>query len=87
MDSFSEDFKNNNERPTTTKEIYVKLSEQKIYATENGKIFLTDYVSTGLDDLPTPIGTFEVFKKTPSRYMQGPVAGFSDDYFDLPGVP
>jgi lipoprotein-anchoring transpeptidase ErfK/SrfK len=36
---------------------------------------------------PTPRGTFTIYKKTPSRYMQGPLPGISDQYYDLPGVP
>ena len=43
-------------------------------------------ISTGLELSPTPAGTFTIFKKTPSRYMQGPLPGFTD-YYDLPGVP
>jgi len=37
---------------------------------------------------PTPRGTFTIFKKTPSRYMQGPLPNFPpDDVYNLPGVP
>ncbi|MCR4306356.1 MAG: L,D-transpeptidase, partial [Candidatus Yonathbacteria bacterium] len=36
---------------------------------------------------PTPRGTFTIFKKTPSRYMQGPIPDIADQYYDLPGVP
>ena len=43
--------------------------------------------STGLDDTPTPLGTFTIFKKTPSRYMEGPTPGVSEQAYDLPGVP
>ena len=28
-----------------------------------------------------------VYKKTPSRYMQGPLPPISDQFYDLPGVP
>ena len=46
------------------------------------------YISTGLEFTPTPRGTFTVFKKTPSRYMQGPLPNLPDNqYYDLPGVP
>ena len=44
-------------------------------------------ISTGLELTPTPIGTFTIYKMTPRRYMQGPLLGVSDDYYDLPGVP
>ena len=50
-------------------------------------LYLTTKVSTGIDSTPTPLGTFSVYKKTPSRYMQGPLPGVSDVPFDLPGVP
>ncbi len=71
----------------TNKEIIIKTSEQKLYAYENDEIFMEINISTGLDDLPTPKGTFSIFEKTPSRYMQGPLPGISDDEYDLPGVP
>ena len=48
---------------------------------------MQEAISTGLDDTPTPRGDFKVFKKTPSRYMQGPIKGVSDQVYDLPGVP
>lgn len=77
-----------NEVGTTTKQIIVDLSEQKLTATENGEVFMCVDISTGLDLTPTPRGTFNVFKKTPSRYMQGPLPGLpSDQTYDLPGVP
>ncbi len=45
-------------------------------------------ISTGLELTPTPRGIFTVFKKTPSRYMQGPLPNLIDQqYYDLPGVP
>jgi len=84
-------YKNFNQNSSTTKKILVKLSLQKLYAYENidgvNKLFLETYVSTGLEDLPTPMGAFKIFYKTPSRYMQGPITGLTDQYYDLPGVP
>ncbi len=71
----------------TNKKIIVDRSEQKLYAYENDELFMELSISTGLDSLPTPRGTFQIFEKTPSRYMQGPLPGISDDYYDLPGVP
>ncbi|HUD02484.1 MAG TPA: L,D-transpeptidase family protein [Candidatus Paceibacterota bacterium] len=73
--------------PPTTKRIVVDLSQQMLYAYDGDTLFMQDPISTGLDGTPTPIGTFHVFKKTPSRYMQGPIPGVSDQYYDLPGVP
>lgn len=73
--------------PKTNKRIVVDRSEHMIYAYEGSKLFLRTKVSTGLESSPTPVGTFTVFKKTPSRYMQGPLPGINDNAFDLPGVP
>ncbi len=73
---------------TTSKEIIVDRSDQKLYAYDNGELFMETDISTGLELSPTPRGTFTVFKKTPSRYMQGPIPGIvGSDYYDLPGVP
>lgn len=78
-----------NEAPTTTaKQIVVDISDQKLYAYDGETLFMETVISTGLELSPTSIGTFRVFKKMPSRYMQGPIEGaaFSDEY-DLSGVP
>lgn len=72
---------------TTTKRIIVDRSDQTLVAYDGDTVFLETLVSTGLELTPTPRGTFTVFKKTPSRYMQGPLPGVSDQYYDLPGVP
>ncbi len=72
---------------TSTKKIIVDRSEQMLYAYEGEVLFMQQVISTGLDLTPTPRGLFTVYKKTPSRYMQGPLPGISDKYYDLPGVP
>lgn len=73
---------------TSLKRILVDRSEQKLYAYEDDVIFMEADISTGLELTPTPRGTFTIFKKTPSRYMQGPLPGLVDQqYYDLPGVP
>ena len=73
---------------TEGKKIVVSRSEQKLYAYEGEKIFMEEKISTGLELTPTPRGTFKVFRKTPSRYMQGPLPNLIDQqYYDLPGVP
>jgi len=71
---------------TTKKYIIVNRKEQKLLAYDGEELFMEAPISTGLELTPTPAGTFTVFKKTPSRYMQGPLPGFTD-YYDLPGVP
>lgn len=75
------------EEATTTKRIIVDRSDQTLYAYENNELFMEKPVSTGALLTPTPRGEFTIFRKTPSRYMQGPLPGISDDYYDLPGVP
>lgn len=73
--------------PSAEKRIVVDRSEQTLYAYEGDDLYLETPISTGLDLTPTPRGTFTVYRKTPSRYMQGPLPGISDQYYDLPGVP
>lgn len=73
--------------PVPTKHIIVDRSDQMLYAYEGDTVFMQTPISTGLLLTPTPRGTFTIYKKTPSRYMQGPLPGISDQYYDLPGVP
>lgn len=73
--------------PVSSKRIVVDLSSQMLYAYDGDTSFMQEPISTGLDSTPTPLGTYTIFKKTPSRYMQGPIPGVSDQYYDLPGVP
>jgi hypothetical protein len=75
------------EHATTTKRIVVDISSETLSAYDGDTLFMQEKISTGLEFTPTPRGTFMVFKKTPSRYMQGPIKGVSDQYYDLPGVP
>ncbi len=72
---------------TSTKRIIVDKSEQKLYAYDDDVLFMEIPISTGLEFTPTPRGTFTIFKMTPSRFMQGPIPGVSDQVYDLPGVP
>ena len=87
VDSYTEKLKSEKNIAKSTKKIVVKLREQRLYAYDDGSVFMDVPISSGLDDLPTPIGTFNIFSKTPSRYMQGPLPGVSDQEYDLPGVP
>lgn len=73
---------------TSTKVITVDRSDQMLYAFDGNELFLESAISTGLELTPTPRGTFTIFKKTPSRYMQGPLPNLVDrQVYDLPGVP
>lgn len=58
---------------TSSKRILVDLSEQTLYAYEGDALYMQEPISAGLNETPTPIGTFTIFRKTPSRYMQGPL--------------
>jgi lipoprotein-anchoring transpeptidase ErfK/SrfK len=71
----------------TKKRIVVDVSKETLSAYDGDTLFMQESISTGLDDTPTPFGTFSIYKKTPSRYMQGPIPGVSDQVYDLPGVP
>lgn len=73
--------------PQTNKHLLIDRSEQMLYAYDGEILFMTEKVSTGIKLTPTPRGEFTVYRKTPSRYMQGPIPGISDHYYDLPGVP
>lgn len=72
---------------SSTKYILVDRSDQKLYAYEGTSLFMEEKISTGIEITPTPRGVFKVYRKTPSRYMQGPLPGISEKYYDLPGVP
>ena len=72
---------------TTSKSIVIDLSQEILYAYDGETLFMKEPISTGLDFTPTPKGIFQVFKKTPSRYMQGPIPNVSTQVYDLPGVP
>jgi lipoprotein-anchoring transpeptidase ErfK/SrfK len=72
---------------TNTKRIIIDRSEQMLYAYDGDELFMKEKVSTGLKGMETPRGNFTIFSKLPSRYMQGPLPGISDQEYDLPGVP
>lgn len=76
-------------KPTenSEKRIVVSRSNQTLKAYEGDELLMELSISTGIELTPTPKGTFTIFRKTPSRYMQGPLPGISTKYWDLPGVP
>lgn len=73
--------------PSTTKRIVIHRGEQKLTAYDGDVAVMSYAISTGLLLTPTPRGTFTIFRKTPTRYMQGPLKNVSSQYYDLPGVP
>ena len=52
--------------------IEVDLSEQRLYAHENGKVVFTTLISSGRYPYRTPIGRFRVWLKVRSQTMSGP---------------
>lgn len=79
--------KEKNSTTSSEKRILVDRGDQILYAYDGNILFMKEPISTGLEFTPTPRGLFTVYKKTPSRYMQGPLPEISDQYYDLPGVP
>ncbi len=71
----------------TEKKIVVDIKKQKLIAYDGDKVFLENVISTGIAEAPTEKGTFYIFRKIPSRYMQGPIPGVNKKEYDLPGVP
>jgi LysM repeat protein len=65
---------------STGKQIVVDLSEQRVYAYENGQLVRNVLVSTGLWGTPTVQGDYRIYVKYTSQTMSGP------GYY-LPGVP
>jgi LysM repeat protein len=64
---------------TSGKQIVVDLSDQRVYAFENGTLVFTAIVSTGLPATPTVLGEFKIYHRLESQTMSGP------GYY-LPGV-
>jgi len=62
------------------KEIVVVLSEQKVYAYENGQMVHSSLASTGIASYPTPVGAYKIYSKYLATLMTGP------GYY-LPNVP
>ncbi len=72
----------NSPAPTVAngKQIIVDLSDQRIYAYQDGQLMRSVVVSTGLPGTPTVTGDFNIYWKLTSQTMSGP------GYY-LPGVP
>jgi lipoprotein-anchoring transpeptidase ErfK/SrfK len=60
--------------------IVIVLSEQKLYAYQDGQLVKSYYISSGVASHPTPRGTFRVNSKRASMTMSGPG-------YNLPHVP
>ncbi len=68
-----------------TKHIYVNLSEQKLYASEDGKVVFSFPISSG-KWYPTPTGDFNIWIKLRYTRMSGGNASIGT-YYNLPNVP
>ena len=66
--------------PVSGKIIDVNLSTQSLTAYQNGQVYVSTLISTGLPGHDTPTGTFYVQRKIESELMAG------EGYY-LPGVP
>jgi hypothetical protein len=75
--------------PWDDKRIEVYLTEQMMIAYEGAKAVLVAQVSTGDEATNprwrTPLGSFQIYYKRPSRHMHSPSPEYGD--YDLPGVP
>lgn len=63
---------------TDGREIYVVLSEQKVYAIEDGLTIKEFVVSTGTDKYPTVTGRYEIYVKYRYDDMEGPGYNLKD---------
>ncbi|HYO89793.1 MAG TPA: L,D-transpeptidase family protein [Candidatus Limnocylindrales bacterium] len=64
----------------TRRSIVVSISNQRIYAYDNGVLVHSHLTSTGLPDTPTVLGDYQIYVKHTATDMSGP------GYY-LPGVP
>lgn len=64
---------------TVGKQVIVDLSEQRVYAFEDGEVVFTAIISSGLPATPTVLGDYKVYYRLESQTMSGP------GYY-LPGV-
>jgi hypothetical protein len=70
--------------PSDGRAVVVSLSQQALWAYDNGQVVRSTYVSTGMAATPTPDGLFWVINKVPIETMEGTIAG--EDYL-VPDVP
>ncbi len=58
--------------PNAYKWIEVDISQQRLYAHENGQVVFTTLVSTGVAGHRTPLGQFRIWAKVRRQTMSGP---------------
>ncbi len=69
------------------KRIEVDLSEQRLYAYEDGNLVKTFLVSTGIAKYPTPTGDFKVYRKIPLMDYEWTYGPQHPDNYDIKDVP
>ena len=58
--------------PKAVRKIVVSLSQQHLWAYDNGNLFLETDVTTGRPELPTPAGTYHIFYRATPYQMISP---------------
>ena len=74
------------EAPAWGRAVVVSLSQQALWAYEDGQVVRSTFVSTGTDRTPTPAGYFTVINKIPIQDMEGTINGESYFVADVPNV-
>lgn len=67
--------------------IEINLEQQSLAIYENGKIIFATLIATGLDNLWTRPGLFQIYEKHDSTPMSGDFSGGTGGYYYLAGVP
>lgn len=72
--------------PSGGRAVVVSLSQQALWAYEDGAVIRSTFVSTGTAKTPTPAGYFSVINKIPMQDMEGTIGGESYFVADVPNV-
>lgn len=72
--------------PEWGRAVVVSLSQQALWAFEDGVVVRSTYVSTGTAKTPTPAGYFSIINKIPLQDMEGTIGGESYFVADVPNV-
>lgn len=61
--------------------VVVSISKQQLWAYQNGQLEMTSLVTTGMPQLPTPIGTFHIMMKESNVWFYSPWPPGSPYYY------
>jgi len=70
--------------PSVGRAVVISLSQQALWAYEDGAVVRSTFVSTGTQVTPTPQGFFNVINKIPVEDMEGTING---EYYYVADVP